>query len=177
MSTLIFQLMIKQWDKSQRSPEQQAAIASTPDIYPVSSRPEFMLFDIPCVLDQHALDFTSELLETPTAKLLSRKNAGRTIGKAVFPDGRAKLDRFIISKSNQNIKLTYEDEEGVISKIGMLENDWLQAKYEWRYRIEKNNEIFWQYEEVTLNAAIASELNDDVFLLNPPAIVFDASRI
>lgn len=174
---LVFQITLKQWDKSQRSPEQQAVITKQSEAYPITSQPEFMLFDTPCVLDQHALDFTTQPLEPITAEHLSGKNAGRVIHKTLLNDGRAKLDRFIISNQSEQFLLFYEDEEGVITDIGPLNNGWLQAKYQWRYRIEKNNEIFWQYEEVTLNAALITEPNAHVFLINPPAAVFDASKI
>jgi hypothetical protein len=177
MPTLIFQLVLKQWDKSQRSPEFRSAIANTQAIYPMHAQPQFMLFDNQCVLDQHALDFTSAPLEQASAQLLSEANAGRTITKSLLPDGRAMLDRFILAKSNRFFQLAYEDEEGLTTEIGPLKDGWLQAKYEWRYRIEKNNEIFWQYEEVTLNAALMTRMNSDVFLQQPPAIRFDASEI
>ena len=177
MSTLLFQLVLKQWDKSQRQPEQQAAIASKPIIYPIVSQPEFMLFETPCVLDQHVLDFTQEPLDVIDAQLLSAKDAGRTISKTVLQDGRAKLDRFIITKAGENIQLSYEDEEGIITEIGNLENGWIQAKYEWRYRVEKNNEIYWQYEEVILNAALVDTINTDEFLKQPPALEFNASQL
>ncbi|MGR6874695.1 hypothetical protein ACU6U9_20960 [Pseudomonas sp. HK3] len=177
MSTLVFQLVLKQWDKSQRRPEHQAAIASTADIYPIASQPEFMLFDMPCVLDQHALDFTTEPLESINAERLSEKNAGRIISKTLLPDGRAQLDRFIISHTEQQFHLAYEDEEGEISHIANLNKDsnnsWVQAKYQWRYRIEKNNEIYWQYEEVTLNTAWVEQVKPVVFLMNPPAVIFN----
>lgn len=177
MSTLLFQLVLKQWDKSQRQPEQQTAIASQASIYPINSQPEFMLFEKPCVLDQHALDFAQEPLEDISAELLSTKDAGRAISKTFLKDGRAKLDRFIISHSAQGFHLAYEDEEGVVTEIGSLENGWIQAKYEWRYRVEKNNEIFWQYEEVILNAALVDTVNTDAFLQQPPALVFNACQL
>lgn len=177
MNTLLLQLVLKQWDKSQRQPEQQAAITSKPAVYPISSQPEFMLFDTPCVLDQHALDFTQAPLDIIDAQLLSTKDAGRVITKTVLQDGRAKLDRFIISHTAQTFHLAYEDEEGMVTDIGHLENGWIQAKYEWRYRVEKNNEIYWQYEEVTLNAAWVNTINADEFLQQPPAIAFNASQL
>jgi hypothetical protein len=172
MKTLVFQLFLKQWDKSQRSPEHQAVITKQSEAYPIASQPEFMLFDTPCVLDQHALDFTTQPLEPITAEHLSGKNAGRVIHKTLLNDGRAKLDRFIISNQNEQFLLFYEDEEGVITDIGPLNNGWLQAKYQWRYRIEKNQEIFWQYEEVTLNAALVEHYAEGFFLTDNPAQTF-----
>ena len=177
MSTLLFQIVLKQWDKSQRQPEQQAIIANSTDIYPIASQPEFMLFETPCVLDQHVLDFTHEPLEEISTEHISAKDAGRIINKNLLTNGSAKLDRFIISNTDQQFHLAYEDEEGEISPIADLNkdsnNNWVQAKYQWRYRIEKNNEIFWQYEEVTLNAVWLEQIKADVFLIKPPAVLFN----
>ncbi|NVK40158.1 MAG: hypothetical protein HWE39_02875 [Oceanospirillaceae bacterium] len=169
MHTLIFQIVFKQWDKSQRSPDCQAVISQTPNVYPVASQPQFMLFELPCVLEQHALDFIDNLSDDTQTERVSGKQAGRVIKQAILSDGSAKLDRFIISKQDKHFQLSYEDEEGMVSDIGLLDNGWIQAQYQWRYRIEKNNEIFWQYEEVTLNAALIDEINFDVFLAQPPA--------
>jgi len=173
MHTLIFQIVFKQWDKSQRSPDCQAVISQTPNVYPVASQSQFMLFELPCVFEQHALDFINEPLEHPTAEHVSGNQAGRVIKQAILSDGSAKFDRFIIAKQDKHIQLSYEDEEGMVSDIGLLDNGWVQAGYQWRYRIEKNNEIFWQYEEVTLNAALVESMTTDVFTKKPPAILFN----
>lgn len=172
MNTLVFQIVLKQWDKSQRHDVFQAAIATAANVYPIQSKPEFMLFETPCVLDQQALDFTIAPLEATTAEKISGKGAGRTIKQALLADGSAKLDRFIISRAGDVFHLSYEDEEGMVSDISKLENGWIQAKYQWRYRIEKNHEIFWQYEDVTLNAAFVEQVTSDIFLCHPPAMTF-----
>lgn len=176
MHTLIFQIVLKQWDKSQRNPEYQNAIAQTDNEFHVKAQPQFVLFDLPCVFDQHALDFTAHPLEATTAEHIIGKQAGRPIKQSLLKDGSAKLDRFIISHNHQHMLLAYEDESGVVRDIGNLNNlanGWIQAKYQWRYRIEKNDEIFWQYEEVTLNAALVVTDSSKVFLDNPPAISFN----
>ena len=172
MNTLVFQIVLKQWDKSQRHEAFQAAISSAANAYPIQSKPEFMLFETPCVLNQQALDFTIAPLDATTAEHISGKGAGRTIKQALLTDGSAKLDRFIISRADQVFHLSYEDEEGMISDIGNLDNGWIQAKYQWRYRIEKNHEIFWQYEEVILNTALVQQVAVDIFLSHPPAMIF-----
>jgi hypothetical protein len=172
MNTLVFQIVLKQWDKSQRHDAFQTAIADAADAFPIQSKPEFMLFDTPCMLDQQALDFTIAPLDVTTAEHINGKGAGRTIKQALLADGSAKLDRFIISRAGDVFHLSYEDEEGIISDIGNLDNGWIQAKYQWRYRIEKNHEIFWQYEEVTLNTALVQQVAVDIFLSHPPAMIF-----
>ncbi|GAA6135256.1 hypothetical protein NBRC116188_20460 [Oceaniserpentilla sp. 4NH20-0058] len=177
MPTLIFQLTLKQWDKSQRHDAFQTAIANATNVYPIQSKPEFRLFELPCVFDQHTLDFTTEPLEPTSAEHIIGNQAGRPIKQSLLEDGSAKLDRFIISNQQNSIQLAYEDEEGNISKIGGFKNGWIQAQYQWRYRVEKNNEIFWLYEEVTLNAALVDEIKQDVFLAQPPASTFNTAKI
>ena len=177
MTTLVFQIVLKQWDKSQRNTQFQTAIQSSESAYPVHTQPQFMLFDTPCVLDQQALDFTIAPLEATSFEHISGQDAGRTIKQTLLTNGAAKLDRFIISQAEQTFYLSYEDEEGVIIDIGPLENGWIQAKYQWRYRIEKNNEIFWQYEEVTLNAGLFKTLIPEVFINHPPALTFNTEEI
>lgn len=174
MHTLIFQLVLKQWDKSQRGDAFQTAIANAQSAFPIQSTPEFMLFDTPCILDQHALDFTKAPLDSTTAEQISGKRAGRAVKHMLHANGSAQLDRFITSKAEQTLQLSYKNEANILTLMGDLTNGWLQAKYEWRYRIEKNNEIFWQYEEVTLNAALVKNITADIFLSHPPAIVFNA---
>jgi hypothetical protein len=60
MSIFIFQITIKQWDKSQRSPEhvkKRAAIATQHSIF---FPPAFYAFDNQCVIDQHGDDLLGD---------------------------------------------------------------------------------------------------------------------
>ena len=171
MNTLVFQVVIKQWDKSQRSPEHAAARAITPERFHLINSPEFLILENQCLIDQHTLDFIDS--EPNETSHIQATNGGRTLKKAMLADGAVKLDRLIIKKDEQaGFQLSYQAEKELPVNIGRLENGWLQAKYQWRHRVEKNNQIFWLYEEVTLNAAWVEHMKLDIFLSNPPAMIF-----
>ncbi len=73
--------------------------------------------------------------------------------------GAIKLERLILSKQeNGDLAVCYQDEQAEPILIAHLkpgiQQGWIQVKYQWRYRIVKANEIFWQYEEVTMNIAL-----------------------
>ncbi len=53
MSTLVFQVTIKQWDKSQRDNECVSARADVSTAYPIDKSAQFLIFDTPCIIDQH----------------------------------------------------------------------------------------------------------------------------
>jgi len=174
MSTLVFQVVIKQWDKSLRSDADAAARDSVANTYLIQSKPEFLIFDHPCIIDQHSIDFATDQLD---------KNTNRPLKKLKLADGSIQLERFIVSKSPDNsllLNINYQqDNEEEIIEIGTLtaDSDWLQTKYTWRYPVEKNNQIFWQYEELTLNVALMSKLENNCFLNSEPKDKRTSSRI
>ena len=148
MPTLVLQLCTKTWEKSQRGPEDIAARAQLPNAHLIQAKPHFLIFEMPCVLDNHT---------------------GRDIKKAMLADGSIKLERFIISPNHE---LAYQADKQAAEVIGNLNEGWIQAKYEWRYSVEEDSKIFWRYEEVTLNAAIVDDLVDDYFLELPASLSF-----
>ena len=56
MSLLILQIVIKQWDKSQRTAAHVSQRATIPDRYPIIFPPAFYVFDKQCVIDQQGDD-------------------------------------------------------------------------------------------------------------------------
>ena len=56
MSVLVLQIIIKQWDKSQRTAEHEKLRANIPDRYPLTSPPAVYVLDQYCVIDQHGDD-------------------------------------------------------------------------------------------------------------------------
>ncbi len=156
MSTLIFQIHIKCWDKSQRSTEDVAQRQALPVCSTIDSKPEFFILDKKCVIDIHSTGNHRELK------------------KAMMKDGSVKLERFIIHEQDGKTVLGYQEDNKEIVKIGDLNEGWIQAKYNWRYSVEQDNEIFWLYEEVTLNAACVDNFGNDYFLENNPKLSFDA---
>jgi hypothetical protein len=159
MSTLVFQVVIKQWDKSQRSDADVASRDSVANAYPIQAKPEFLIFDHPCIIDQHSINFATEQ---------SNRLNNRPLKKALLADGIIELERFIISKpaNNQSLLLEYRNKDKEIIKVAnsSLDKGWIQAKYNWRYRVEKLDEIFWQYEELTLNMALVTKLEEEYFI-------------
>lgn len=177
MQTLILQITIKQWDKSQRSSEFIVSRAALPDCFKVENQPEFLILGNQCLIDQHTVDFIDG--EHPAVV----SNCGRDLKKAMLADGSVKLDRFIItikSKNSENNELTlaYQADKETPLPIGSLSNGWVKAQYHWRHRIEKDNQIFWLYEEVTLNAVLIDgfdkSTHENVFLDSQAQTIFIA---
>jgi len=146
MSTLIFQINIKQWDKSQRCGQHLAERAAMTTQFAIKSIPEFFILDKPCIIDCHGL------------------NKDRPLKKAMLSNGSVKLERFIISQREDQYILQYQAEQQEPLTIGNLNEGWIQAQYQWRYAIETNDEIYWQYEDLTLNAVCVEEYDENYFL-------------
>ena len=156
MSTLIFQIHIKQWDKSQRTSQHEAQRAAMANRFAIKASAEFFILNQRCIIDCHG------------------NSNNRPLKKAMLSDGSVKLNRFIISKQDGQAILKYQGEHTEPLVIGNLNKGWLQATYQWRYALEEANEIYWQYEEVTLNAVCAEEYDADYFLNTPPQREFCA---
>jgi hypothetical protein len=161
MSILILQIIIKQWDKSQRTETHVSERAHRPDQYPIILPPAFYAFNKQCVIDQHGDDIQGERLKY-----------SQTEG------GKIKLDRFLIDLNN-NV-LEYFDKQKTDEKtktIGSLEDNWIQCKYNWRYSILENEMYYWLYEEITLNAICINTLKENVFLNSEPTIVYEDLKV
>ncbi len=155
MSTLVFQIHIKRWDKSQRSTDDVAKRQALPVCSTIKAKAEFFILDKKCLIDMHSA------------------GGHRELKKAMMKDGSVKLERFIINEKDGKTSLSYQEDNKEIIEIGDLNQGWVQAKYNWRYSVEQDNEIFWLYEEVTLNAACVEEFGNDYFLKNKPKLCFD----
>jgi hypothetical protein len=95
----------------------------------------------------------------------------------MLADGSIQLERFIIAKSSESsllLNISYQAEDQEILKVASLttESGWIQASYNWRYRMEKNDQIFWQYEELTLNVALMAALESNAFIDSEPTVLF-----
>ena len=168
MGTLVFQIHLKQWDKSLRSPQDIALRDSYNPNKPIQSAPQFALFDCPTILDQ----YTTNYLEN--GKTINGSNVGREIKKAMFKNGAVKLDRFILSKENDRLLVSYQEKAEPPRFIGDLSKGWIQASYEWRYPVEDGNQIYWVYEQVILNTVYMETLDPEVFVTEKPTLVFHA---
>jgi hypothetical protein len=156
MSVLILQIIIKQWDKSQRTEAHVSERANRPDKYPIKIPPAFYVLDKQCVIDQHGDDLQG-----------GRIKYSQTTKNNII------LDRFQIDL-NTNV-LEYSDTSATDDEtktLGSLENRWIQCKYNWRYSIFEKDMFYWLYEDITLNAICLQSLNEDLFLNSEPAIVY-----
>lgn len=161
MSVLILQIIIKQWDKSQRSEAHVTERANRPDKYPIKIPPAFYAIDKQCVIDQHGDDLQ-----------------GGRVKYSQTTEGNIKLDRFQIDLNNNTLTYCHTSETEEDPKtIGSLENNWIQCRYNWRYSIFEDEMFYWLYEDITLNAICVTSLNENVFLKSEPAIVFEDLKL
>ncbi|MDP1665421.1 MAG: hypothetical protein Q8L79_09885 [Methylobacter sp.] len=154
---LILQIIIKQWDKSQRTAAHVLERTNIPDRYPVIFPSAFYDFNKQCVIDPHGDD----------------RQGGR-LKHAQLADRKIKFDRFQLSLEDKVIAYfgaTQSDKTP--SVIGSLNNQWVQCKYTDRYSVFESDFYYWLYEEVTLNAICISEFNERVFINTEPAFVFE----
>ena len=155
MSLLILQIMIKQWDKSQRTEAHDRLRATIPDRYPIIFPPAFYIFDKQCVIDQQGDDIQG--------------------GRASYSkqaDGTIKFDRFIVNLGNKVIAYNGAKSVEAPRIIGSLDNQWIQCKYNGRQSVFESDRYYWLYEEVIVNAICLSKLNEKVFLSAEPAIKY-----
>ena len=157
MSILVIQIIIKQWDKSQRTAEHVQQRAEIPDRYTVNFPPAIYSFNNQCVIDQHGDDLL-----------------GDRVSYSQGDNGQIKLDRFQVCLNSHSLKYTAKpDSDKDRRTIGSLDNKWIQCKYDWRYSVFEGGYYYWLYEEVLLNAISISGLNEKVFLDSDPAIIFN----
>ncbi len=161
MSVLILQIIIKQWDKSQRSEAHVLERANRPDRCSIKIPPAFYIFDKQCVIDQHGDDLQGGRVKyTQTAA------------------GNLNLDRFQIDLNTNVLEYCDTSESDEETKtIGSLENNWIQCRYNWRYSIFEDEMFYWLYEDITLNAISIDSLNTNVFLSGEPAIGYEDLKL
>ena len=156
MTILVLQIIIKQWDKSQRTEEHVEQRSEIPDQYPIDFPPAFYVFNNQCIIDQHGDDLL-----------------GDRVTYSQGDNGTMKFDRFQVGLNSKVLEYTGKpDSDKDPGPIGSLDNNWVQCKYDWRYGVYEGGFYYWLYEEVVLNAISISTLNENVFLNSDPAIVF-----
>jgi len=155
MSVLVLQIIIKQWDKSQRTAEHEKLRANISDKYSLTFPPAVYVFDQNCVIDQHGDDIQG-------GRVKYFKDA----------EGKIQFDRFQIDGDNI-IKYDGPQSQQLPLRIGSLNKQWIQCKYNCRYSIFESDLFYWLYEEVTVNAICVNKLNENVFLNAEPFIVYE----
>jgi len=156
MSLFILQIVIKQWDKSQRTEAHVLQRTAIPDKYPIIFPPAFYIFDEQCVIDLRGDDIQ-----------------GNRVKYTKAADGTIKFDRFQIRLDGKVIVYEGAKSGEAPRLIGSIHNQWIQCKYNCRYSIFESDRYYWLYEEVTLNAICLSELDEKVFLNTAPVIVYN----
>ena len=155
MSLLILQIIIKQWDKSQRTETHTQLRAAIPDRYPLIFPPAYYAFNQQCVIDQQGDDLQGNRL----------KYSNPTHDTLLF-------DRFQICLTSNRLTYLGEKSTGLPHEIGNFANQWLQCRYNWRYSIFEADRYYWLYEEVTLNTIRLNKLDTLVFLNTNPAVIY-----
>jgi len=156
MSILVLQIIIKQWDKSQRTEEHVEQRAEIPDQYPIDFPAAFYVFNNQCIIDQHGDDLL-----------------GGRVTYSQDDNGKIKFDRFQVCLNSKILEYIGKGDSDKDRRIiGSLDNQWIQCKYDWRYSVYEGGFYYWLYEEVSLNVISISTLNENVFLNTSPAIVF-----
>ncbi|MFT7409564.1 MAG: hypothetical protein ACI9EX_000135 [Oleispira sp.] len=179
MSLFIFQITIKQWDKGQNKLSHVSTRATMPSVFSVNAPPSFNVFNTPCILEQHGDDIATNVF-----------SKGRIRASLVSAD-RIMFDRFQVVNGPAGPLLEFLNTEHSLAKseslangeqrvnqdkslvLGPLNEHWIQARYTWRYPVLEANQIYWMYEEVTLNAMRAAVLDENCFLSTKPSIVFN----
>jgi len=168
VSLLVFQIVIKQWDRGQCTPEHVAARAELPVCYSISAKPAYYVLDKPCIVDQHGDDIPTSVFKNGRIKY------------GLMPDQRIRFDRFQVSSDERGdekggekvLPLEYLTKGKQYKSIGRLNEGWIQCQYNRRYSVEEGGQRYWMYEEVTLNAAYMDELDVDCFVKSDPSVVF-----
>jgi hypothetical protein len=175
LNTLIFQITLKQWDKSQRSDQHIADRQALATEHSILGKAEFIVLGMPCIMDQRAI----HLIESDT--VITGNAAGIKIDKFLLTDGSIKIDRFTLFKDEDNpqtLHIQYTGENNQIRSIGSLDtlqsDSWCKASYQWRYRLESNSHIFWQYEQLTIHMACLDTIDPEHFINHSPSILFVA---
>ena len=153
--SLILQITIKQWDKSQRTVAHEQLRSALPTQYTITFPPAFYAFDQQCIIDQHGGDLQPNRL------------------KYSKQDDILYFDRFLVNLDT--LQLAYLDPNTTQSPqiIGSINNQWLQSHYQCRYSIYESELFYWLYEDVTLNALYSTDdFNEQVFLRTKPSIIY-----
>lgn len=159
MSLLILQIIIKQWDKSQRTDSHVEARANLPDRYLITFPPAVYACNEQCIIDPHGDDLL-----------------GNRISYAQPDSSKVKFDRFQVSLNSMMLDYIGETKASNPITLGSLEDNWIQCKYDWRYRVDEGGFIYWLYEEVTVNAISLNNFDENIFLNAEPLHIYKLNK-
>ncbi len=148
MSQYIFQIITQQWDKSELSEQYVAERAQKTDRLPLSRETAFFAFEQQCIIDRQGDNVM-----------------GRQIQFRQIDADTIQIERFQITLSTAKLEFIGLDEAGLEpSQLGLVDDNFIQCKYEWRQRVFEGGYFYWLYEQVIFNAIKVAELNETVFL-------------
>ncbi|PHS23766.1 MAG: hypothetical protein COA83_09150 [Methylophaga sp.] len=152
MSLLVLQIIIKQWDKSQRTQKHVEERAKIANHHPIIFPPAFYALDQQCVIDAYGDDLLENRIRYSQPDI-------NTI----------KFDHFQVSLSNNTLQYNGAPNSDSTSRtLGPLDNRWIQCEYNWRYSVYQGGLYYWLYEEVTLNAINLNRLDENIFMNSEP---------
>jgi hypothetical protein len=155
MSTLVLQIVITQWDKSQRSEKAQKTRSMIADRYPLLSSNYHYLFENTVVLDQQGDDLM-----------------GGRIHYTLIEDSQLSVDRFRVDLKRKNIEyMAAPNSVTPPRRIGSLDDNWIQCQYDWRYSVYEGGFYYWLYESITLNAIYTDRVTETLFMDAEPAVI------
>lgn len=156
MSILVLQLIIKQWDKSQRTQQHADERAKIASHYPIMFPPARYTADKQCVIDCHGDDLLKNRMGTSQPR-----------------NDTIQIDRFQINLDKKELvyRNSQSNSDPTARIIGSLDERWIQCKYDWRYSVYEGGLYYWLYEEVTLNAIVINNLDKNIFLNATPECI------
>ena len=153
MSILVLQLIIKQWDKSQRTQQHIDERAEMVGHYPITIPPARYSPDKQSIIDLHGDDLLKNRLCTSQPS-----------------DNIIQIDRFQVNLRKKELvyRKSLSDSEPIATVVGSLDEQWIQCKYDWRYSVYEGGQYYWLYEQVILNAISINTFDENIFLNATP---------
>jgi len=158
---IVFQFIIRQWDKGQLSSAHLTKRAALPDRYPIQATTAFTSSGKGFIFSQHGDDIPTNIFSKGRIHNIKRS------------DNQISFDRFRVSLVSDQIFLEYLAKDSEPVTIGNPEDGWLQCRYHWRYGVEESGQFYWMYEDVILNVVKTDTLDVDVFLKSEPTVIFN----
>lgn len=155
MNKLILQIIIRQWDKSQRSEQDTQARNALPNRHLVKIPPAKLFYNDWLILDQHGDDLMGNRLQYQLV------------------DNHLLIDRFRFDLNAQTIEFKSKlTTDAMPIQLAKIDNGWQQFHYQWRYRVEAGGYIYWLYESVTMNAGFVADFDQSIFVVSEPQKTF-----
>ncbi len=148
----VFQIIIKQWDKSGQTPEHQVARSQRPSSLPLDRNNAFYAFNQQCVIDRHG----DNVMANPIALRQLDENT-------------VQIDKFRLSLSEKVLEYVGDAESRILA---CLDDNIIRCQYQWRYRVYEGGYYYWLYEQVTLNATYIANLDEFIFIDNEPKQIY-----